>query len=481
MTRMISPCCGRWLCSLLLVFLVCAPLSAIHPTEGSPRILLPNRTIAPIGKEWSFRIPYVGAAPTHWKVKRLPEGFSFDASEGVIRGTASTRAIFEVEISVANALGADSCVWQLETSRYNGMAPVMGWSTRGLKDADINEKTILDIADAMQRAGLVAAGYRYVIIESRWQTSKRDKEGRITADPQRFPQGIKYLADELRNRGMKLGLSSNASPLNVHGLAGSFENEAIDAATFADWGVDYIKYDYCCSPPVPIVARQRYGAMGRALAASERPPLFSICEWGELQPWNWGETVNAGSWRTTFDIRDKWKATKYSKRDNGIWDAAEMNLRYASYANRHRLVSDPDLLLVGSSTNGCTPEEYYTQLQMWALMRAPLVFVADPRSLSPKTLSLLTHPDLIAIDQDASFYNITEERRDDGVRIWTRRLTKGTAVLALTVGESPTVTSIDFRPGSTAIWDVKRAVYIAPQDLERIALPPHAARLFLFE
>lgn len=472
---------GRPTGFLLILLLAFPALYALSPTEGSPRILLPGRSIWPMDREWTFKIPYLGSRPTHWAIKHLPEGFTFDSHEGIIRGKASSRIVFEFEISAANESGADSCIWQVEVSRYNGLAPVMGWSTRWLKEKEINEQTILDVADAMQSKGLVAAGYNHIIIESHWQTSVRDSDGRIKADPLRFPNGIKHLADELHRRGMRLGLSSNASPLNVHGLSGSFEKEAIDAATFSEWGVDFIKYDYCCSPPISIVAQQRYGAMGRALAATGRPPFFSVCEWGELMPWSWGITVRAGSWRTSFDIQDKWKAGRYSKRDNGIWDAAMINLRYAQHANRGRAISDPDLLLIGSPSNGCTAEEYHAQMQMWAMMRAPLVFAADPRSVSAEAVALLTHPDLIAVDQDASFRNIVEERRADGTHLWTRQLTKGTAVLVMNAGESPTTTSIASRPDSSSAWDVSRAAYVPPSDLGRIVLSPHAARLFVFE
>ena len=158
-----------------------------------------------------------------------------------------------------------------------------------------------------------------------------------------------------------------------------------------------------------------------------------------------------------------------------------INLRYAQHANRGRAISDPDLLLIGSPSNGCTAEEYHAQMQMWAMMRAPLVFAADPRSVSAEAVALLTHPDLIAVDQDASFRNIVEERRADGTHLWTRQLTKGTAVLVVNAGESPTTTSIASRPDSSSAWDVSRAAYVSPSDLERIILSPHAARLFIFE
>lgn len=454
---------------------------AQSPIEGTPHILLPARTVWPLGKKQILQIPYLGTRPTDWKIKRLPAGFHLDAEKGIISGQASSRAIFEVEVIASNSLGADSCLWQIEVSRLNGAAPIMGWSTRWLKESDINEQTILAVAESMQKSGLVAAGYTHIIIESRWQTAKRDSEGHIQADPKRFPRGIKYLADELHHRGMKLGLSSNASPLNVHDLSGSFEKEVADAATFSRWGIDYLKYDYCCAPPISIVAQQRYGAMGRALAAMDHPIFFAMCEWGELLPWSWGPAVRAGSWRTTFDIQDKWKASRYNKRDNGILDAAEINLRYASYANHTHLVSDPDILLLGSPSGGCTFEEYYSQLQMWAMMRAPLIFAADPRSLSSEVISLLINPDLLAINQDASFDNIVETKPDEGIRLWTRKLTKGIAVLVLNTGSDAVLTHIDPYPSYTSVWDASRAIYVAPRDLERIALPAHAARLFIFE
>lgn len=123
---------GRPTGFLLILLLAFPALYALSPTEGSPRILLPGRSIWPMDREWTFKIPYLGSRPTHWAIKHLPEGFTFDSHEGIIRGKASSRIVFEFEISAANESGADSCIWQVEVSRYNGLAPVMGWSTRQL-------------------------------------------------------------------------------------------------------------------------------------------------------------------------------------------------------------------------------------------------------------------------------------------------------------------------------------------------------------
>ncbi|HRG80875.1 MAG TPA: glycoside hydrolase family 27 protein [Chitinophagaceae bacterium] len=286
--------------------------------------------------------------------------------------------------------------------------PPMGWMSWNSLAERVNEKDLREIAEVMVSTGMVEAGYNYIFIDDGWQGG-RDNRNNIIPDPVKFPSGIRSLSDYLHNRGIRLGIYSDAAQLTCAGYTGSFGFEEQDARTFASWQIDYLKYDYCNAPSDMATAKLRYKAMADALQKTGRPILFAVCEWGERQPWLWAAAAGGHLWRTTHDIRDKWKMLPSEKWGLGILDILDVNSGLSKYAGPGRW-NDADMLVTGlygkkgpsgdGGGNGCTDTEYQSQFSLWAIMSAPLYASNDLRQMNSQTLSILLNREVIAVQQD---------------------------------------------------------------------------------
>jgi len=275
--------------------------------------------------------------------------------------------------------------------------PPMGWNTWNTFGEKINEDLIKETADVLVEKGLDKFGYKYVVIDDCWALRERDKDGKITADPVKFPHGIKALAAYLHEKGLKLGMYSCAGNMTCAGYPASFNHEFTDAETFAEWGVDFLKYDFCYLPKT-VSGKYLFRRMGLALLNSGRDILFSGCSWGADNTKDWIKTTSASMWRCTGDIFDNWESLKSIITLRADFDAVNS---VGSYA-------DMDMLIVGMNgkgnvglNKGCTEEEYRTHINVWTFMGSPLMVGADLRTLDDKSLKLLTNKELIAIDQDS--------------------------------------------------------------------------------
>ncbi|WP_181449609.1 NPCBM/NEW2 domain-containing protein [Streptomyces cyaneus] len=269
------------------------------------------------------------------------------------------------------------------------LTPPMGfnnWNSTHCR-AEFNESMVKGIADIFVEKGLKDAGYQYVNLDDCWALPSRDANGKLVPDPVRFPNGIKAVADYVHAKGLKFGIytSAGTKTCNSAGFPGSLGHEYSDAQQFADWGVDYLKYDNCNNQGVD--AKLRYTTMRDALKATGRPIVYSICEWGENKPWEWAADVGH-LWRTTGDISDNW---------GSMLSILKRNLPLAQYAGPGRW-NDPDMLEVGNG--GMTATEYRSHFSMWAIMAAPLLIGSDLRSASEETLDILGNREVIAVDQD---------------------------------------------------------------------------------
>lgn len=273
--------------------------------------------------------------------------------------------------------------------------PAMGWNSWNTFAAHINEELILQSAETMVKSGLKDAGYEYVVIDDCWSLKERDKAGRLVADPEKFPHGMRYLADQIHAMGLKFGMYSCAGTVTCAGYPASYEHEFTDARTFADFGVDYLKYDYCFRS-IATPGHLLYKRMGIALANCGRDILFSNCSWGADDTHVWIQETGANSFRSTGDIFDSWKSIK------GI---AQSQLRLQEY-NGVGCFNDMDMLVCGMKgaghvgDGGCTPEEYFTHFALWCFCSSPLMIGCDIRNMDDATHALLTNPDLIRINQD---------------------------------------------------------------------------------
>jgi alpha-galactosidase len=335
---------------------------------------------------------------------------------------------------------------------FNGLAatPAMGWNNYNAYGLDVTDDLIRRTADAMVSSGLRDAGYRYVNIDDGWMAPARDAAGRLQADSARFPDGIAAVADYVHARGLLLGIYADAGLKTCGGRPGSLGHERADAASFAAWGVDYVKYDNCyagpgcdqtsCADGAAAPAQDRYAAMRDALLATGRPILFSICNWGTEDVSRWGAGYG-NSWRTTGDI-----APTYTSMLSIFKQTVSLGGRGGPHG-----WNDPDMLEVG---NGMTAVEDRTSLSLWAMMAAPLILGTDLISASPETVALLTNRDVIAIDQDPLGQAATVVSSVGGTNVLSRPLANGdTAVALFNETDAPVVISTPV-PGAQSAIDL---------------------------
>jgi alpha-galactosidase len=282
----------------------------------------------------------------------------------------------------------------------------MGWNSWNTFGKEIHEDVVKQTANTLIDQGLRDLGYRYICIDDFWQ-GERDSSGRPHPHPDKFPSGMKALGDYLHERGFYFGMYSDAGDRTCGGVFGSLGYEEIDAQTYADWGVDYLKYDYCHAPTDRATAIERYTRMGKALRATGRPIVYSVCEWGDRQPWLWASQAGGHLWRTTGDIWDSWCDGK-SGFQYGIEKIGfDLQRGLEQYA-RPGAWNDLDMLVVGmrgkgntADGTGCTTEEYRTQFSLWCMLAAPLLIGGDVRQMDAESLGILKQAPLIAINQDA--------------------------------------------------------------------------------
>jgi alpha-galactosidase len=306
--------------------------------------------------------------------------------------------------------------------------PPMGWNSWNKFGCDVSEDLIRQVADAMVTSGMKDAGYQYVVIDDCWQV-ERGSNGDIVADAKRFPSGMKALADYVHAKGLKFGLYSDAGTKTCQGRPGSRGYEFQDARQYAAWGVDYLKYDWCSTSTQE--ARSSYEIMRAALDASGRPIVFSICEWGTARPWLWGKGVG-NLWRTTGDIQDRWQGKLEWKPGDccsyGMLDILDQEAGLESYAGPGHW-NDPDMLEVGNG--GMTTAEYRSHFSLWAILAAPLIAGNDLRDMRPEIREILTHKEVIAVDQDPAGNQGRRVRKDGNLEVWSKVLQDGSRAVVL--------------------------------------------------
>lgn len=273
--------------------------------------------------------------------------------------------------------------------------PPMGWNTWNTFGSDINEQLIIESVDILVESGLKDAGYEYVVIDDIWSLKERDENGRLVPDPEKFPHGMKYVSDYVHSKGLKFGMYSCAGYLTCAGYPGSYDHEWVDAQTFAEWGVDFLKYDFCFHSSVA-AADILYKRMGLALANCGRDILYSACSWGVCDTRTWVAETGASMWRSTADLHDSWASLK------------ELSLRRIKGLEfgGTGCYNDMDMLIVGMNgvgnvgRGGCTEEEYFLHFALWSLCASPLMIGCDIRNMSESAKAILTNKALIEINQD---------------------------------------------------------------------------------
>ena len=401
-----------------------------------------------------FNLATSGDRPMTFAADGLPEGLSLDAKTGIITGSTAKAGSYKVKVHATNSLGSADKEIRVEVGDKIALTPPMGWNSWNCFASAVSDEKVRAAADAMVSSHLIDHGWTYINMDDCWEipsrepsANRRAPDGHILTN-KKFPD-MKALADYIHSKGLRAGLYSSPGPSTCGGFTASYGYEFEDAAQYAAWGFDYLKYDWCSYGDINAVLRKRYNwsdlqgdqrpyvIMGRALAAQNRDILYSFCQYGMGDVWNWGESIGGNCWRTTGDINDSWGSL------NSIGFSQNGHEKFAGPGHWN----DPDMLIVGMVGWGpalhptrLTPNEQYLHITLWSLLSSPLLIGCDMTQLDEFTTGLLSNDEVIAVNQDplgepAGRISQTE----DGCEIWARDLEDGSKAVGLfNRGEVPT-------------------------------------------
>jgi alpha-galactosidase len=377
-----------------------APPAIAHDESPLPAIHGPRITGSTPGRPFLFLIPATGEKPLSFAAKNLPEGLSLDAETGIISGSLKQPGETKVDLEVKNARGTATRELTIVGGPHKlALTPPMGWNSWNCWASAVSDAKVRAAADAMVKSGLAAHGFQYINIDDCWE-GKRDASGEIQTN-QKFPD-MKALADYVHSKGLKLGIYSSPGPRTCAGYEASWKHEAQDAKTYARWGIDYLKYDWCsygqiAPHPDRAALLKPYQVMRRGLDECGRDIVFSLCQYGMGDVWTWGAEVGGNCWRTTGDIGDSWSSM------SGIGFSQNGHEKYAGPGHWN----DPDMLVVGKVGWGPSlrpthlkPNEQLTHIALWCLLSSPLLIGCDMSGMDPFTLALLTNDEVLDINQD---------------------------------------------------------------------------------
>ncbi len=350
-----------------------------------------------------------------------------------------------------------------ETFSSLAATPPMGWNSWNNLGPKVSEEYVRQTADAFIRSGLKDCGYDYVVIDDCWSVKAgRDRNGDLVPDPERFPSGMRALADYVHSKGLKIGIYSDAADWTCGNYPGSYGFETQDAALWASWGIDYLKYDYCHAPGDQATAIERYTRMGEALRGCGRQILFSLCEWGGRSPWLWGKQVGGQMWRVTGDVVDSW--TDFRVNDNwtalGIESAIDIAINLHPYAGPGGW-NDLDMLVVGLHGQGNIPgrglsiNESQTHISMWSILCSPLMIGCDVSRLDSDTAALLMNREVLAVNQDPLGKQAQRLKQQGALELWRKMLVDGSVALAL-LNRGSSAGTLRFTAGEIGMLDTPK-------------------------
>lgn len=405
--------------------------SIMHPEDLSPRIHHPVLVGGSPGKPFLFRLPVTGRSPMRVTAKGLPKGIGIERDKGILAGVPKEAGRYSVQVIARNAHGRARSLLTLRLEPgCLALTPPMGWNSWNIHGCTVDQEKVSRSARALVELGLASRGYQYVNIDDCWM-GERDERGRLVPN-ERFPD-LPGLADTLHGMGLKLGIYSSPGPFTCQGYPGSYLNERQDAMTWSQWGVDYLKYDWCSYQDLfPRFQREQlmepYLRMREALDACERDIVFSLCQYGLGSVWEWGRDVGGNLWRTTADITDTWSSVE------GIGFSQNGKETWAGPGHWN----DPDMLAVGKVGWGrgrwdsrLTWNEQMTHMTLWCLLAAPLLVGCDLEEMDAFTLALLTHEEVLAVNQDPLGQQASRRKREGFQEIWARPLWDDTWAVGL--------------------------------------------------
>ncbi|MEO7932633.1 MAG: NPCBM/NEW2 domain-containing protein [Chthoniobacterales bacterium] len=496
---------------------VVAPYLLTPPSPATPRINGPTIFGVRPGSPFLYTVPATGDRPMRFSADGLPDGIKIDGASGRITGRVTKPGAYAVTLRAENSKGNASKRFRIVCGDQIALTPPMGWNSWNCFAQEVSADKVKRAAEVMVRSGLVNHGWSYVNIDDFWQNHRdsgdptlkgdfRDERGVIIPN-QRFPD-MKGLVASIHDLGLKVGLYSSPGPWTCGGCAGSHGYERQDAETYAKWGIDYLKYDWCSygavdagqkldpqkAPSFNLGRGERdreaeiapYRLMGTLLREQPRDIVYSLCQYGMSDVASWGASVNGNCWRTTHDITDTWASMR------GIALAQDNSAAHAGPGNW----SDPDMLILGHVGWGnphptrLTPDEQYLHMSLWSLFSAPLLIGCDMEKLDDFTLNLLTNDEVIAVNQDALGRQATCVHSIGDIRVYVKELEDGSrAVGFCNFGRLPAVIRYDaFAPlglkGRQQARDLWRQMDVATVDTAReslpLTIPAHGIVLYKF-
>ncbi|HYM95033.1 MAG TPA: putative Ig domain-containing protein, partial [Chitinophagaceae bacterium] len=384
------------------------------------------------GSPFLFKIPATGNKPLKYTVENLPAGLKVEATSGIITGKLLKAGEYKMNFIVKNSLGEDKREFTVKCGNLISLTPPMGWNSWNCWGLSVSEEKLINSAQAMIAKGLIDHGWTYMNIDDGWEAEKRNTKGEIVPNT-KFPD-IKVLGNWLHDHGLKFGIYSSPGPRTCGGYLGSWQHERQDAASYASWGIDYLKYDWCSYENIAkgdtsLAAYEKpYKVMQAALRSQKRDINYSLCQYGMKKVWQWGDKVDGNSWRTTGDITDNWNSLKSI--------GFNQTVQYA-YAKPGRW-NDPDMLIVGQvgwgehlHPTGLNPDEQYTHISLWCLLSAPLLIGCDISKMDDFTLNLLTNDEVLAIDQDPLGKQAKQAVKNDDYQVWLKELEDGSKAVGI--------------------------------------------------
>lgn len=417
-------------------------------TEETPYVLTPLPSKKPKingakiygerpGKPFQFTVAATGEHPISFGAVNLPKGLMIDTKTGIITGKVLEPGEYNVSLKAKNKFGTANENFKIIIGDKIALTPPMGWNSWNCWGLSVDQQKVISSAKTFKGKGLIDHGWTYINIDDGWEivgnspNPKRDADGNILVN-EKFPS-MKALGDSIHALGLKFGIYSSPGPLTCGGYTASYQHELHDAQSYASWGIDYLKYDWCSYDKIAKDTsrnelKKPYFVMRDALNKVDRDIVYSLCQYGMGKVWEWGNEVGGNLWRTTGDITDTWQSL------SEIGFSQVENAPYAKPGNWN----DPDMLVVGWVGWGpslhptkLTPDEQYTHISLWSLLSAPLLIGCDLQRLDPFTLNLLTNDEVLALDQDALGRQARPIIKEGKIQVWIKELEDGNKAVGI--------------------------------------------------
>lgn len=463
---------------------ILTPAASAEPRINSPKVF----GVRP-GSPILFKVAASGQKPIKYSAANLPPTVEIDPETGILSGNVSQAGDYEVEFEASNSYGSARQKFTLKVGDKLSLTPPMGWNSWNCWGLSVSQAKVESSARALIEKGLIDYGWSYINIDDAWQNNVREEDGTLKPN-MRFPD-IRHLGEWLHSVGLKMGIYSSPGPLTCGKYLGAWEHEAIDAATYADWGVDYLKYDWCGYDRIYAQKNEHsissymfpYVMMDRELRKQNRDIVYSICQYGMWDVWDWGEAAGGNCWRTTGDILDTWDSMR---------NIAISQRPLAGFAKPGHW-NDPDMLIVGKVGWGpnlhstrLTVDEQYLHISLWSMLSAPLLIGCDIAQMDDFTLGLLTNPEVIEINQDPLGKQAVVVKQIDMADIWVKEMEDGSKAVCVTnwgeydmpVEINPSQLGLD---GLAKIRDVWRRCDVDSENGKLIInVPKHGVALYRY-